>query len=152
MTTSASTTSPSTTSNLTVDRVMRPAVTTVERTAHVAAVAYLMRKHHDSAIVVITDDRAAAPITLICDSDVTQAVADGRNLEEARITDLPLPEMVTVAPDTPVAQAAERMLAAGVVMAPVVADGRLVGLVDMSGICLALLTELRPPLRGVARP
>jgi predicted transcriptional regulator len=152
MTTPATTTSASTTSHLTVDRVMRPAVTTVERTAHVAAVAYLMRKHHDSAIVVVTDDRAGAPLTLICDSDVTQAVADGRNLEEARITDLTLPEMVAVAPDTPVAQAAERLLAAGVVMAPVVADGRLVGLVDMSGLCLALLTELRPPPRGVARP
>jgi CBS domain-containing protein len=131
---------------------MRPAVTTVERTAHVAAVAYLMRKHHDSAIVVITDDRAAAPVTLICDSDVTQAVADGRDLEETRITDLTLPGMVPLAPDTPVSQAAEQMLAAGVVMAPVVDDGRLVGLVDMSGLCLALLTELRQPKRGVARP
>jgi predicted transcriptional regulator len=140
------------TSHLTVDRVMRPAVTTVERSAHVAAVAYLMKRSHDNAIVVITDDAAAAPVTLICDSDVTQAVADGRDLEEARITDLPLPAMVALAPDTPVPEAAERMLAAGVIRSPVVADGRLVGLVDMSGICRALLTELRTSLRGVARP
>ncbi|CAA9256329.1 MAG: hypothetical protein AVDCRST_MAG57-2389 [uncultured Blastococcus sp.] len=151
-TTSPSPTSPSPGSHLTVDRIMRPAVTTVERTAHVSAVAYLMRKHHDSAIVVITDDRAAAPVTLICDTDITQAVADGRDLEESRITDLSLPDMVTLAPDTPVEQAAERMLEAGVVMAPVVSEGKLAGLVDMSGLCLALLKELRPPARGVARP
>jgi CBS domain-containing protein len=140
------------TSHLTVDQVMRPPVTTVERSAHVAAVTYLMKKSHDNAIVVISDGATATPVTLICDSDVAQAVADGRDLEQARISDLPLPDMVALAPDTPVPQAAERMLAAGVVFAPVVADGRLVGLVDMSGVCRALLTERGAPLRGEPRP
>jgi len=130
-----------TTGHGTVQQVMRPPVTTVERSAHVAAVAYLMKKSHDNAIVVITDGAEREPVTLICDSDVTQAVADGRDLESTRITDLPLHDMVAVTPDTPVPVAAERMLAAGVVFSPVVADGRLVGVVDMSGICRALLSE-----------
>jgi CBS domain-containing protein len=132
---------PTTTGHLSVSQVMRPPVTTVERSAHVAAAAYLMKKSHDNALVVITDGVTPEPITMICDSDVTQAVADGRDLEQARITDLRLPEMVTVAPDTPVPEAAERMLAMGVVYSPVVEDGRLVGLVDIAGICRALLTE-----------
>ena len=133
--------STTTTGHLTVGQVMRPPVTTVERTAHVAAVAYLMKKSHDNAIVVITDGASREPVTLICDSDVAGAVADGRDLEKARITDLDLPDMVVLTPEIPVDDAAGRMLAAGVVFSPVVADGELVGVVDMTGLCRALLTE-----------
>lgn len=133
----------------TVGEAMRPPVTTVERDAHVAAAAYVMKKSHDNALVVITDGASRQPVTLICDSDITQAVADGRILDEARIDDLPLPPMVLLTPETPVPEAAERMLAAGVVYAPVVADGGLVGLVDLSGICRALLVdEVRPAAAG----
>ncbi len=143
---------PPTTGRLTVGQVMRPPVTTVERSAHVAAAAYLMKKSHDNALVVISDGATCEPVTLICDSDVTQAVADGRDLERARITDLRLPELVPLAPGTPVPEAAERMLAAGVVFAPVVADGRLVGLVDMAGMCRALLSERAGSRGGRPRP
>ena len=146
------TASSTSTRRLTVDQIMRPPVTTVERTAHVAAVAYLMKKSHDNALVVIADGATCEPVTLICDSDVTQAVADGCDLERVRITDLRLPELVQLAPDTPVPEAAERMLAAGVVFAPVVADGRLIGLVDMAGMCRALLSERAGALPGRPRP
>jgi CBS domain-containing protein len=132
---------PTTTGHLSVSQVMRPPVTTVERSAHVASVAYLMKKSHYNALVVIADGASREPVTMICDSDVTQAVADGRNPEQARITDLHLPEMVSVTPDTPVPEAAKRMLAAGVVYSPVVEDHRLVGLVDLAGLCRALLSE-----------
>jgi CBS domain-containing protein len=142
---------PTTTGDLSVSQVMRPPVMTVERSAHVAAVAYLMKKSHDNALVVITDGASREPVTMICDSDVTMAVAEGRDLERARITDLHLPEMVTVTPDTPVPEAAERMLAASVVYSPVVEDGRLVGLVDLAGLCRALLSERDARRAGNAR-
>lgn len=145
-------TSTTTTGHSTVAQVMRPPVTTVERGAHVAAVAYLMKKSHDNAIVVIADGATCEPVTMVCDSDVTRAVAEGRDPEQARITDLPLPPLVVLAPDDGVPEAAERMLAADVVYAPVVADGRLVGLVDMPGICRALLAERRGDRAGVPRP
>ncbi|MGY1781732.1 CBS domain-containing protein [Geodermatophilus sp. SYSU D01036] len=132
-----------TTGHVTVGEVMRPPVATVERDAHVAAAAWLMKKHHDNALVVVTDGATQEPVTLVCDSDVAQVVADGRDLEQVRLTELPLSEMVLVAPDTPVADAAERMLAAGVVYAPVVQDRRLVGLVDISAVCRGLLAERR---------
>lgn len=130
----------------TVREVMRPAVTTVERTAHVAAAAYLMKKSHDNALVVLTDGSSRVPVTLVCDSDVTQAVADGRDLEQTRLVDLALPEMVGLTPDTPVPEAAERMLQAGVAYAPVVEDGALVGLVDLGSVCRGLLAARRAGL------
>ncbi|MGY1593352.1 CBS domain-containing protein [Geodermatophilus sp. SYSU D00708] len=134
---------PTSTGPLVAAQVMRPPVTTVERSAHVAAVAYLMKKSHDNALVVISDDGERRPITVICDSDVTQAVADGRDLEETRITDLHLGEVVTFTSDTPVPQVAERMLETRVAYAPVVEEGRLVGLVDLAVVCGALLTDRR---------
>jgi predicted transcriptional regulator len=133
----------------TVRDVMRPPVTTVERDAHVAAAAYLMKKSHDNALVVLADGASREPVTLICDSDITQAVADGRDLEEARIDQLRLPNMILLTPGTAVREAAERMLAADVVYAPVVEDGRLVGLLDLAGICRALLVGgLTPAVAG----
>ena len=125
---------------LTVRDVMRSAVPTVERTAHVAAAAYLMKRWQGSALVVLTDGASRVPATLVCDFDVTRAVADGRDLEGTRLVDLDLPEMVGLSPDMPVPEAAERMLQAAAVYAPVVEDGRLVGLVDLSAVCRGLLT------------
>jgi CBS domain-containing protein len=129
--------------DLTVREVMRPAVTTVERGAHVAAAAYLMKKSHDNALVVLTDGASRVPVTLVCDSDVTQAVADGRDLEETRLTDLALPEMVGLPPDLSVPEAAERMLRVSAAYAPVVEDGALVGLVDLAVLCRGLLIGRR---------
>lgn len=132
-----------TTAGLTVADVMRPPVTTVERDAHVAAAAYLMKKKHDNALVVVTDGVDCQPVTLICDSDVTQAVADGRDLEQTRLTALQLPDLVLVRPDTPIPEATDVMLATRVAYAPVVDGGRVVGLIDLALLCRALLTERR---------
>jgi CBS domain-containing protein len=137
---------------LTVRDVMRPAVTTVERDAHIASAAYLMKRSHDNALVVITDGASRVPVTLVCDSDVTQAVADGRNPEETRLNQLSLPEMVGLAPDLSVPEAAERMLRVSAAYAPVVEDGRLLGLVDLAALCRGLLTERREDRLADARP
>jgi CBS domain-containing protein len=136
-------TPPATPTDPTVRDVMRPAVTTVEREAHVAAAAYLMKKSHDNALVVLRDGSSGVPVTLVCDGDVTQAVADGCDLERVRLVDLSLPEMVGLSPDTPVPEAAERMLAVSAAYAPVVEDGRLVGLVDLAAMCRGLLIGRR---------
>jgi len=136
---------------LTVRDVMRPAVTTVERDAHIASAAYLMKRSHDNALVVITDGASRVPVTLVCDSDVTQAVADGRNPEETRLNQLDLPEMVGLAPDLSVPEAAERMLRVSAAYAPVVEDGRLLGLVDLAALCRGLLTERREDRLAEAR-
>lgn len=128
---------------LTVRDVMRTAVPTVERTAHVAAAAYLMKRWRGAALVVLTDGTSRVPATLVCDFDITRAVADGLDPERTRLVDLDLPEMVGLAPDTPVPEAAERMLQAAAAYAPVVEDGRLAGLVDLSALCRGLLSGRR---------
>ena len=134
---------PTPAAELTVRDVMRTAVPTVERTAHVAAAAYLMKRWRGSALVVLTDGASRVPATLVCDFDVARAVADGRDPEQTRLVDLDLPEMVGLSPDTPVPEAAERMLQAAAAYAPVVEDGRLAGLVDLSALCRGLLTGRR---------
>jgi CBS domain-containing protein len=110
---------------LTVAGLMRCPTTTVETRAHLAAAAYLMKRSNDSALVVTADDGTGQhPLAVITDADVSQAVADGRDLEDTRIDELDLPDLVAVPPDTSVAAAAERMLEMALQHLPVVRDER----------------------------
>ena len=126
----------------TVGGLMRSATTTVEPDSHVASAAYLMKRAHDSALVVTSDD-GRVPIAVITDADVSQAVADGRDLNDTRINQLHLSRPAVVAPGTSVAEAAERMLELTLQHLPVMDDGQLVGLVDMAAVCRALLDQDR---------
>jgi CBS domain-containing protein len=123
---------------LRVDDVMRPATSTVEGTAHLAAAAYLMKHRGDTALVVTTDDADLRPIALITDADITQAVADGRAMESTRISDLGLTPPLTVESGTSAWDAARLMLSRHIHHLPVVVGGRLVGLVDFSDVCRPL--------------
>jgi len=125
---------------LTVGDLVRPAVTSVERNAHLAAAAYLFKKAGDSALVVINNAAERVPITVITDSEVAQAVADGKDPNEVRISDVVRREPMTLSPATGVAVAAEAMLASGVMYVPVVDGDRLLGIVDISDVCRGLLT------------
>jgi CBS domain-containing protein len=111
-----------------------------------------MKRKRDNALVVLADGSTRVPVTLVCDVDVTQAVADGRDLEGTRLMDLELPVMVGLSPDTSVPEAAERMLQAGAAHAPVVEDGTLVGLVDLAALTRGLLAERRQDRPADARP
>jgi CBS domain-containing protein len=123
----------------TVADVMRPAVTTVEPRAHLAGAAYLMKHSGDNALVVTTTDAEPRPVAVVTDTDITQAVADGRNLEETRISDLPARDPVVVAPDADVLSAVRTMLLHRIHHLPVVDGDRLVGIVDMTDLCRPLV-------------
>jgi CBS domain-containing protein len=127
---------------VTVGGVMRTPTTTVDPDSHVAAAAYLMKRSRDSALVVTTGD-GLRPIAVITDGDVSQAVADGLDLNDTRINQLRLSRPVPVTTGTPITEAAERMLELSVEHLPVVDDGRLVGMVDMVAICRAFLQQGR---------
>ena len=71
---------------VTVADVMRPAVTSIERYAHIAAAAYLMKQANDTALVVLDDAERRVPIAVITDTDVAQAVADGKDVNNVRIS------------------------------------------------------------------
>jgi len=120
----------------TVADVMRPAVTTVEPGAHLAGAAYLMKHSGDNALVVTANSR---PVAMVTDTDISQAVADGRNPEEVRISDLPRREPIVVTPDTDVLTATRTMLLHRIHHLPVVDGDRLVGIVDMTDLCRPLV-------------
>ena len=119
--------------------VMRPAVTSVERTAHLAAAAYLMKQDNDSALVVVSSDEQMAPLAILTDTDITHAVADGLDLNSVRISDLVRREPTTVSPETSVRDAAELMVKSHFRHLPVVDAGKLVGIVDIADVCRGLL-------------
>jgi CBS domain-containing protein len=123
----------------TVGDVMRRATTTVEPGAHLAGAAYLMKHSGDTALVITTNDDEARPLAVLTDTDISQAVADGRNLEETRINDLPLRDPVVVEPGTDVVSAARTMLLHRIHHLPVVDGGRLVGMVDLTDLCRPML-------------
>jgi CBS domain-containing protein len=123
-----------------VSAFMRSATTTIEPDSHVASAAYMMKQAHDSALVVTSDD-GRVPIAVITDADVSQAVADGRDLNDTRINQLHLSRPAVVSPGTSVAEAGERMLELRLMHLPVMDDGQLVGLVDMAAVCRVLLDQ-----------
>jgi CBS domain-containing protein len=133
------TVSPTSTRRTTVAEVMRRATTSVEAHAHLAAAAYLMKHSGDNALVVTTDDAERRPVAIVTDTDIADAVADGRNLEETHIADLRTTPPVTVEPGTLVVEAARTMLLLRIHHLPVVEGGRLVGIIDMSDACRSLL-------------
>jgi CBS domain-containing protein len=123
----------------TVQAVMRPPVTTVEQRAHLAAAAYLMKRSGDTALVVVEADGSGVPIGVVTDTDVSQAVADGRDLEQLRVTDALSATPVTVTPDTTVGDALRPMVQHRIHHLLVLADGRLVGIVAMLDLCRAAI-------------
>ena len=136
---------------LTVGQVMRPPATTVETRAHVAAAAYLMKRSRDTALVVVSNDSIRSPLGIITDADVSQAVADGRDLEQVRVGDLIKGrDPVTVGPDTPIEAALRLMLDTVHHHLVVVENAGCVGIVDMTDLCRALLTAV--PRRAPSSP
>ena len=136
---------PSPSPELTVGQFMKPATTTVEPDSHVASAAFLMKRSKDSALVVTDDDHGRrTPLAVVTDADITQAVADGKDLNDTRLNQLHLPRPVPVEPTMPVAVAATQMLDGEIQHLPVVEDGSLVGLVDIVDLCRALLLERTP--------
>ena len=118
--------------------VMRPALTTVETNAHLAAAAYLMKHAGETALVVV-DEQARRPIGLVTDADIAQAVADQLDVNEVRIQDLMVTNPTFVTATATIREAAETMITARIRHLPVVSNAGLVGIVDIGDVCRALL-------------
>jgi len=124
-----------------VRELMRPPVVSVERDAHLAAAAYLMKKAGDTALVVVEDEADLRPVAVITDTDVAAAVADGKDPNEIRISDLPVRKPVTVRSEETAAAAASLMVSSRIRHLPVVDDGRLVGMVDIVDACRGMIEK-----------
>lgn len=122
----------------TVADIMRPPVTTVEQNDHVGAAAYLM-KRADATALIVTQAQTGQPIGIITEADVSHLVADGKNPNDVRIYELMTANPTVVNTTTSIRDAAEVMTSGRFRHLPVMGDAGLVGIVDITDVCRALL-------------
>ena len=123
---------------VTAGDVMRPPLTTADTHDHAAAAAYLM-KHAGATALLVVDARTAQPKGILTEADIAHAVADGKDLNEVRIRDLITIRPTFINPATTVRDAAKIMTRGHFRHLPVCGDSGLVGIIDITDICRALL-------------
>jgi CBS domain-containing protein len=132
--------------------IMRPPLTTVNQNDHVAAAAYLM-KHAGTTALMVLDTHADQPAGIITEADIAHAVADGKDVNSTRIYELMTTRPTVIATTTSVRDAAEVMTRGHFRHLPVVGDAGLVGIVDITDVCLALLdSDVSGPPADRAQP
>ena len=136
----------------TVADVMRPPVTTVEQNDHVAAAAYLMKRANATALVV-TQVQTGQPIGIITEADISHVVADGKNPNDVRIYQQMTARPTVVNTTTSIRDAAIVMTSGRFRHLPVIGDAGLLGIVDISDVCRALLeADVSGPPADTAQP
>ena len=125
----------------TVADVMHPPVTTVEQNDHVAGAAYLMKRAGATALVV-TRAETLEPVGIITEADISHLVADGKNPNDVRIYQLMTARPTVVGTATSIRDAARVMTSGRFRHLPVTGGPGLVGIVDITDICRALLDAL----------
>ena len=118
--------------------IMRPPLTTVEQNDHVAAAAYLM-KHAGATAVTVLDPRTSQPAGIITEADIAHAVADGKDVNITRIYELMTSRPTVINSTASVRDAAKVMTSGHFRHLPVVGDAGLVGIIDITDVCRALL-------------
>jgi CBS domain-containing protein len=116
-----------------------------------AAAAYLM-KHAGATALVIVDPQTGQPAGIITDTDISHAVADGKNPNEVRIHDLMTTRRVVIDPTTSIPDAAKTMTGGRFRHLPVVSDDGLIRMVDITDMCCALLDPTPPAGRHGHNP
>jgi CBS domain-containing protein len=135
----------------TVADIMRPPVTTVEQNDHVGAAAYLM-KRADATALIVTQAGTGQPTGIITEADISHLVADGKNPNDVRIYQLMTARPTVVNATTSIRDAAEVMTNGRFRHLPVMGDG-LVGIVDITDVCRALLeADIPGPPADTAQP
>ena len=132
--------------------IMRPPLTTVNQNDHVAAAAYLM-KHAGTTALMVLDTHADQPAGIITEADIAHAVADGKDVNSTRIYELMTTRPTVITATTTVRDAAKVMTRGHFRHLPVVGDAGLVGIVDITDVCLALLaSDVSGPPVDIAQP
>ena len=127
----------------TVADVMHPPVTTVEQNDHVAGAAYRM-KRADATALVVTQAQTSEPVGIITEADISHLVADGKNPNDVRIYQLMTACPTVVSITTSIRDAAKVMTSGRFRHLPVMGGPGLVGIVDITDICHALLEVSEP--------
>jgi len=121
----------------TVADVMQPTPTTIQRHDHAAAATYLM-KHAGTTALMVVDARTSQPAGIITEADVARAIADGKDVNHVWVDAVMItrPAVITT---TSVRNAARIMTARHFRHLPVAGDAGLLGLVDITDVCRALI-------------
>jgi CBS domain-containing protein len=136
----------------TVADIMRPPVTTVDQNDHVGAAAYLM-KRADATALIVTQAQSGQPVGIITDADISHAVADGKNPNDVRIYQQMTARPTVVNTTTSIRDAAKVMTSGRFRHLPVMGDTGLVGIVDITDVCRALLeADASGPPADTAQP
>ena len=121
----------------TVADVMRTQLTTVQRSDHVAAAAYLM-KHAGTTALMVVDAQTGRPTGIITAAEVARAIADGKDLNNVRV-DAVMTTRPAVITTTSIRDAAKIMTARHLRHLPVAGDTGFLGLADIIDVCGALI-------------
>jgi CBS domain-containing protein len=137
----------------TVADVMRSPLTTVEQAAHVAAAAYLI-KHAGATALMVLDGQTGQPIGILTQADIARAVADGKDVNSVRIYDLMTTRPTVISTTTSVRDAANVMTSGHFRHLSVVGHAGLVGIVDITDVCRALIDPgfSQLPMAEAAKP
>lgn len=113
------------------------------RSEHALDEAARLMWEHDCGWVPVTDD-AGQPLGVVTDRDVCMAAyTQGRDLKSILVGDVMTRGLVTCDPTTTPAEAEALMAEHQVRRLPVVADGRLVGVVSLNDLALASMGRPR---------
>jgi len=121
----------------TVADVMRTPRTTVQRSDHLAAAAYLM-KHAGTTALMVVDAQAGHPIGIITEADVAHAIADGKDVNDVWV-DAVMTIRPAVTATTTIRDTATIMTTRHFRHLPVAGDTGLLGVADITDVCRALL-------------
>jgi CBS domain-containing protein len=103
----------------------------------VAAAAYLM-KHASATALIVADAQTGQPAGIITEADVARAIADGKNVNDVRAGAVMItrPAITTT---TSIRDAAKIMTARHLRHLPVTGDTGLLGVIDITDVCRALI-------------
>jgi CBS domain-containing protein len=118
---------------------MQPTPTTIQRHDHAAAATYLM-KHAGTTALMVVDAQTGRPAGIITEADVARAIAGGKDVNDAWVDAVMItrPAITTV---TSIRDAAKIMMARHFRHLPVADDAGLLGVVDITDVCQALINS-----------
>jgi CBS domain-containing protein len=121
----------------TVTDLMRPPLTTAGQDDHVAAAAYLM-KHAGTTALMVTDAQTGQPAGIITEADVARAIAAGKDPNDVRVHAV-MTTRPAITTTTSIRDAATIMTTTHFRHLPVTGDTGLLGLIDITDVCQALI-------------
>jgi CBS domain-containing protein len=121
----------------TVAGILRAPLTTVGQYDHVAAAAYLM-KHAGTTALVVADAQTGQPVGIITETNITHAIADGKDVNDIRV-DTVMTTRPAITTTTRISDVAKVMTAGHLRHLPVTGDTGILGIVDITDVCRALI-------------